>query len=237
MTVLSTVDHDSLALERIALQYQESPRFIAYIKALMAQPNEIEGVFWDVEEISDIALAEGVNLDVIGAIVGMPRIVKDVLFVSFFGFDDQLATLPYGDEGLINIGGRFRDEEEPHTGSSVLSDIEYRMLIRAKIVKNHSKGTVDDVTSALSFIFGGAPTVVDDIGGMSFGIAIGRGVTLTEIALLDQDILPRPAGVRIAWRGYYNAADGYLGFDGQPGAVGFQEEGATGPAGFLMEEF
>lgn len=237
MTALATIDHKAQAIERLALQYKESAKFVAYLRALMEQPNELEAVFSKVEEISDIDLAEGVNLDVIGDIVGVSRIVKNVISVAFFGFADTLGALTYGEEGSTSIGGRFRDEAEPYTGTSVLADPEYRMIILAKIVKNHSRGTVEDFTSALSFMFGGVPTVVDDPGGMAVGVAIGRPVTLTEIALLNQDILPRPAGVRVSWRGYYNAAEGYLGFDGQPGAVGFKEEGATGPAGFLMEEF
>jgi Protein of unknown function (DUF2612) len=230
-----TIDHEALGLSRVALQYQASARFRAFLLALLAQPADIEAALDGVAAVADIDLAEGVNLDAIGDIVGVSRVVPGVIQVGFFGFADTLAALPFGEEGNASTGGRFRDEDESETDTSVLADPEYRLLIRARIVRNHARGTNEDILAALSYVFGGVPCVVEDVGGMAIGIAIGRPVTLMEVALMNLDILPRPAGVRIAWRGYYDASS-YLGFEGQPGAQPFAEEGATtGPQ--LLEEF
>lgn len=234
----SVIDHEALGLSRIATQYQNAARFRAFLSALLAQANELEQVYQSLALITDIDQAEGVNLDVIGDIVGVPRIITEAIIKEFFGFSGALLAQNFGEEGNPAIGGRFRDEVEGITGSTVLADPEYRLLIRAKIVRNHARGTNDDVLNGLSYLFGGVPCQVEDLGGMAIGIAIGRPITNIELAILTTiDILPRPAGVRISWRGYYNSEAGYLGFDGQPGAVPFVEDGDAGPEGFLMEEF
>lgn len=236
MTVAAVIDHQAQALERVATQYSEAAKFLAYIRALMSQSAEIEALFGNVAEIADIDLAEGVNLDIIGEIVGVGRIIPNAIAVQFFGFDAQPGATPFGEEGTPGIGARFREDAESESATSVLSDIEYRMLIRAKIVKNHALGTCEDILAALSYLFGGVPSNVDDIGVMHIGVAIGAALTYRQKALINQlDILPRPAGVNITQRVSYDA-NNYFGFDGQPGAKVFGEEGLPG-GGLLAEEF
>lgn len=235
-----TINHGDLARSRIATQYTESTRFIAYIRALMTQSDEIESLLYRLAEISDIDSAEGVNLDVIGSIVGISRKIPNALLLQFFGFDGFPGADRFGEEGVMGIGSRFREERESTTATSFLADPEYRLLIRAKIVKNHSRGTIEDILNGLSYLFGinqNVRAVVVDNADMSISVALGRQLTFVEQAVVKGlDILPRPAGVRIQQYAYFNG-DGYLGFEGQPGAVPFAEEGYTGPIGQLMEEF
>ena len=222
--------------ELITSEHRDRPKFSAMVKAV-ADP--FGGVFDFCQSLYgyfDLDTAEGEQLDIIGLWVGQSRLIPGVLIVGYFGFEDQVAALTYGEEGNASIGGRFYNEGEPVSGSSILDDPEYRLILRAKIVRNHAKGTTADIIKALTFMFD-APAIVDDPGTMAIGVYIGRNLTLVERALLTQlDILPRPAGVRIETRGYFNGS-GYLGFEGQDGAVPFAEEGYTGPIGALMEEF
>jgi len=147
------IDHQSLGRSRIATQYTESQKFLAYIRALLDSSAELEAVLQKVAEQSDIDIAEGVNLDVIGEIVGVSRIIPDSIAVKFFGFEGQPGGDVFGEEGALGIGSRFRDELEPETATSVLADPEYRLLIRAKIVKNHAKGTNEDILQGLAYLF------------------------------------------------------------------------------------
>ena len=233
----TVLDHQSLGRSRIATQYTESQRFLAYVRALLDSSAELEAVLQKVAVQSDIDIAEGVNLDVIGEIVGVSRILPDSIAVRFFGFEGQPGCDVFGEEGALGIGSRFRDELEPETATSVLADPEYRLLIRAKIVKNHAKGTNEDILRGLAYLFNAPLTVVEDLGGMAIGVAIGRMLTFQEKALVTVlDILPRPAGVRINWRATFDSAN-YFGFDGQPGALSFGEEGQPTIGGLLAEEF
>ena len=233
----TVLDHQSLGRSRVATQYTESQKFLAYIRALLDSSADLESVLQKVAEQSDIDLAEGVNLDVIGEIVGVSRIIPESIAVRFFGFEGQPGGDVFGEEGVLGIGSRFRDELEPETATSVLADPEYRLLIRAKIVKNHAHGTNEDILQGLAYLFNAPRTVVEDLGGMAIGVAIGRQLTFQEKALVTVlDILPRPAGVRINWRATFDSAN-YFGFDGQPGALSFGEEGQPSIGGLLAEEF
>lgn len=233
----TVLDHQSLGRSRVATQYTESQKFLAYVRALLESSAELESVLQKVAEQSDIDIAEGVNLDVIGEIVGVSRIIPDSIAVRFFGFEGQPGGDVFGEEDVLGIGSRFRDELEPETATSVLADPEYRMLIRAKIVKNHAHGTNEDILQGLAYLFNAPRTVVEDLGGMAIGVAIGRQLTFQEKALVTVlDILPRPAGVRINWRATFDSAN-YFGFDGQPGALSFGEEGQPTIGGLLAEEF
>lgn len=234
------IDHHETGRSRVATQYTASEKFLAYIRALLDSSAELEAVLQRVAEQADIDLAEGVNLDVIGEIVGISRIIPSSVQFSFFGFQDTPAALGFGEEGEPGIGARFYDEGEPYLGTTVLNDPEYRLLIRAKIVKNHARGTNEDIISGLAYLFysgNDVPVVVEDVGGMAIQVAIGRQLTYLEKVLISSlDILPRPAGVRISQRVTYSASN-YFGFDGQNGALSFGEEGLPGVGGQFAEEF
>jgi hypothetical protein len=231
------IDHQATGRSLVATQYTQSPRFLAWLRALLEKCDSIEKLFQKIAIQSDIDEAEGVNLDVIGDIVGVNRIVPDAVALQFFGFEGQPAADTFGEEGRLTVGSRFREESETNTTSTVLYDPEYRLLIRAKIIKNHSIGTNDDILRCLDFLFDTEHNVVEDIGGMFIGIGIGRELTFTEKVIIKTlDILPRPSGVRIDWRSSFNA-ERYFGFEGQPGALPFGEEEMPEIGGYFSEEF
>lgn len=237
----TVLDHQSIGRSRVATQYTESLKFLAYIRALLASSAELEAVLQKVAEQTDIDIAEGVNLDVIGEIVGISRIIPASVQLAFFGFQDNAAALNFGEEGAQGVGGRFYDEGEPDLATSVLNDPEYRMLIRAKIVKNHAIGTNEDVIAGLAYLFGGGnmaiQVAVEDIGNMAIQVAVGRPLTYLEKVLISQlDILPRPGGVRISQRVTFETTN-YFGFDGQNNAMSFGEEGQPSIGGQFAEEF
>lgn len=109
-----TINHLETGLSRVALQYQESPKFLAWLRALLAYSEEIEALFQKMALQVDIDQAEGVNLDVIGVIVGRSRIINNAIPIGFFGFNGQPGVLSYGEEGVPGVGGRFRDESLAH---------------------------------------------------------------------------------------------------------------------------
>lgn len=220
----------------ITSEHNQRPKFMAMVEAVTGAWGGIAEFINTIPAEFDLDAAEGAQLDVIGLWVGQSRLIPNVLLVQYLNFEGQPAALTFGEEGNPAIGGRFYSEGDSLTGSTLLADPEYRTIIRARIVRNSAKGLTSDFIRALSFIFD-APAVIDDRGDMAVSVYIGRPLSLTELAIITGlDILPRPSGVRIATRGYYNG-DGYLGFDGQEGAATFSEEGYTGPIGQLMEEF
>jgi hypothetical protein len=220
----------------ITNEHNQRPKYTAMVSAVSSVFGDVFDLLESLPAEFDLDTAEGAQLDVLGLWVGQSRVIPNVLLVGFFGFDNNPAALPYGEEGDPAIGGRFYGEGEPTAGSTLLADPEYRTVIRGRIVRNNSRGLTSEIVQAIRFMFG-APALIDDRGTMTMDVFIGRPLTLVERAIITGlDILPRPSGVRIQTRGYYNAA-GYLGFEGQPGAITFAEEGTPGPLGLLMEEF
>lgn len=225
------------ARSQVATQYTTSYKFLNEIAKVMARCQDIEDTYLTIPNIADIDTTTGVNLDVIGDIVGVSRSIPNGVLIPFFGFEDTPGGQPFGEEGVIGIGGRLRDEDEAYAATSVLGDPEYRLLIKAKIVKNHAIGTNNDILEGLSYIAPGSINFIDDRGGMVIDIGIGHPTTYIErVFIRDLDLLPRPNGVRIRLVVSF-VSEGYFGFEGQVGAKGFGEEGIMDFGGLLAEEF
>lgn len=206
-TPIQTIDHVALGLSRVAVQFQASPNFLAYLTAILMSDNELESVFQQVAQQVDIDLAEGVNLDTIGVIVGISRV------------------LPGGAGNPLSAG------------QSVLSDAQYRMLLRAKIVKNHSRGLNEDIIKGLNYLFNTNYSAIDDNNDMTISIGVGTMLDIVQQTMLNLlDILARPAGVLIRYRAMFNG-HAYFGFEGQTNALGFGEEGQPTVGGTFAEEF
>jgi hypothetical protein len=100
--IIKITDHVEAAKKRLLHQYKDSPRILMLIEILLGrQVQDLEDAAWQFYGRLDIDSAIGVQLDRIGAIVGLSR----------SGWDDAL----------------------------------YRSLLKAKIGKNVSHGTIEDV--------------------------------------------------------------------------------------------
>ena len=74
MSVIKILDHNQQAKDRLLEQYKGSVTMQGFVDALVNQVQELEGVYCDLEDKRlNIDLAEGVQLDLIGDLVGQPR--------------------------------------------------------------------------------------------------------------------------------------------------------------------
>ena len=89
----SLLDIKAQGLGRLASQYSDRPNILAYIEALLDAYQELEDVFQFMALQTDIDVAEGVNLDIIGEIVGISRIIPDSIAIQFFGFEGQPGAI------------------------------------------------------------------------------------------------------------------------------------------------
>jgi len=231
------IDHNELGLSRLALQYSEAERLKAFISLLLGISNNIEEALQKLALMKDIDEAFGAHLDVIGDIVGVSRVIPNSVALKYFGFEDGGSGADiFGEEGMTGIGSRFYSEGDSTLTTTVLNDPEYRLLIRAKIVKNHSRGNGDSILAGLFYLFGPSPVGVTNFGDMHMGISIGRLLSFQEIAIIEElDILPCPAGVGITSKVMYPGVA--FGFEGLPGAMPFGEEGLPDVGGIFAEEF
>lgn len=218
--MIDKIDHKLLAISRLATQYRESTNLQNYILSLLIESNTLEQVFCDLLNERWIDTAEGVQLDTLGEIVGQSRIFVDAELFDYFGFFDNPVAQSFGDLDDAGLGGRLLAVDESTTGFRELSDDEYRTFIRARIVKNKTKSTPEDIIGQIKFVFN-APVVIFNDGNTRYEVSIGKKLSLNEKSILnDTDIIPKTAGVNASYIAEFDS-ENFFSFGGVPGGSGF----------------
>lgn len=108
---------------------------------------------WLSQNILNIDLAEKAHLDFIGNIVGQPRFLVGFNTEPYFGFKDSYQSETFGTVGLPFIGGYWNSRSYFDTATSrILNDDEYRRIIKARIIFNHSDCLANDLVEVVSLI-------------------------------------------------------------------------------------
>ena len=95
--------------------------------------------------------------------------------------------------------------------SSILDDDNYRILIKAKIIKNHWNGQISSLVEAWAILFPDGQILVTDNQDMSMDVLIvGNFSTLTTELITNGYIVPKPEGVKI---NYVSATLPSFGYD------------------------
>lgn len=214
------IDHKQLAISRLVTQFRESTNLISYIRTLLLEANTLEDVFHSILEERWIDTAIGVQLDILGAIVGQPREIIDAELFGYFGFAVNLESGPFGSVNDTSEGDRFRGVNEPTVGKRILSDSEYRLWIRARIITNKTSSTPEDIIGQIKFFIDTEQVLFFD-GDTEYTVAIGKILTNEEKStLLNSDIVPKTAGVRVNYNVQYDF-ENFFGFQNVPNSLGF----------------
>lgn len=204
-------------------QYKGKPRAVATAKLLASElARAWEGIA-QLPNALDVDTAHGVNLDLVGNHVGQSRRLSDLVERDYFGFHRQGG----GAFRAMGMGGsRFYRSGYPLRDSVEVDDEDYRFLIRCRIAKNYMVGSIPEMLDALDLIFDGQVDVSDGYD-MSISILVNESVVTSFLvyAIRQLDLLPRPAGVRVAL--YLVLTDRPFGFAGQPGTFGFDDGAFT----------
>lgn len=140
---------------------------------------------WNVET------AQGVGLDVWGAIVDIPRTIQLVPPNEFFGFETSVVASFYPFNNRPFYSGPTQGEQ------FTLSDDAYRVLIMTKALANISSFTAPSVNALLRYLFAGRGSCyVLDLGNMQMQYVFNFALQPWEASVLQQpQLMPRPAGV------------------------------------------
>lgn len=224
---MSTIDHLVLAESRLATEYRESLNLINYIRSLLLEANTLEQVFQDLVNTRTIDTATGTTLDIIGAIVGQPRSFVVLALFSFFGYRDLDGDFPVNTGGYSSLddpsaGSEYLSLEDDLTDVVQLDDESYRLFIRARIARNFTKATPEEVIQYAKFVIDAPIVALEEGEDAEYSLYIGRVLTDNERAIIvSTDFIPKPIGVNV------NYLDFELGnvfaFAGFPDAKGFGE--------------
>lgn len=223
---MSLADEYTLMLIK---QYWEKPKARAEIELQMGGWERIADLLRAFEVEFDLDHARGRQLDILGKIAGIPRVVPAVLTRVTFGFDVNPNSRGFADRfNELREGAPFARRFEPPYTSQQLTDNQYRRLIRAKVALNVTSAYMasDDRVSIQDVInqaFDGRAYVVDNQD-MSLTLYVSPSVSLDELRLIRQlNLLPKPQGVRYSF--VILAEPGVtFGFDNNPNSLGFADK-------------
>ena len=222
-------DYLQEARDRVTEAFKDKEVFDKYLQLLLVANIELQEVFKDLMQKRSLDTATGAQLDIIGRIVGQPRELIDTALLDYFAFDGYPTAAPYGDLDNPSEGGLYYSVGDPLAGNTLLNDDQYRLFIKAKIIKNTTNVTPNQYLEFLSFVFGTNLSNVLSESNAEFTVLIGKELTPFERVLVtysskgDEDyessFIPKPVGVKINY-GQFNP-DRYFGFQGAPNAKGY----------------
>lgn len=207
-----TQDHASIAWNHWLAQFPDGTRLEALVRALHRPFAGIQTSLLELLRDRWLDVAEGRQLDGIGDIVGLPRVIDDVVYVQFFGFISQPGIAGFG------IGRLRRAHESTIGGSTTLLDPEYRRLLYWKIAINNGHGTTPEIIAALKPILAVTKVVVQDVGNAKIAIWVNRLPGVSDPLMVNaRRWVPKAAGVGLTLTastdkpfGFVN--QGYYGF-------------------------
>lgn len=176
--------------DRIYAQYRDKPKAVDWYAIARKLGGSLEDAAEAVRKSYDIDAAVEEQLNVIGRIVVAPR-----SFVGSIPMNPGLFDLADGDE--------FGDDEAMFSSLTIdqdgqLSDDLYRLVIKAKIIKNNGDATIENILDGMNFLLPHAEVLrVSDGEDMSFSIEFyGQITNLERFALLNAGLVPKPQTVR-----------------------------------------
>lgn len=191
--------------DRLTITFEDKPVFDKYLKLFSSSFDSSQLAIKQLMQQRSIDSAVGKQLDIIGDIVGQPRDIVDSEFVKWFGYFNNPGASEYGDLSNSAKGGRYWDGEADLLSSVSLDDEQYRVFIKAKIIKNTTRATAEDVIEYLKFVFNAQYVQISDFtpGEAFVDITTAGNFTNFEKALLtmfstdkfDKWFFPKPLGV------------------------------------------
>lgn len=227
---------DILGVEnRLLDQYRDSDDLRSLLTALIDGPRaSVQDALIALRSRLDIDAMTGVQLDGIGSIIGRPRpFVLDfaeagtafeftqtdgVAWIMGAGvWDDSLLwddSATWRDDSLSVPEKGFSSLQAPDSGgrfaslgtNTPMSDADYRVLLKATILRNTTAATVPDLEAYGEALIGAPVRVVNSLYEITIEIAGRLSPVLRGVV---QDSMQAAAGIRIAAFTYGVAADAF----------------------------
>ncbi|ATI16073.1 hypothetical protein Y35_GM000100 [Pseudomonas phage YS35] len=193
-------DYLEVARERVTEQFKEKPIFDRFLQVLLSGKFDIQNALEDLQTLRSLDTATGKQLDIIGDIVGRPRglVYQDIF--NYFGFAGTERAGSFGSLSDPTVGAPWYSVGAPTGNAREPSDEEYRMILKAKIIKNRTNSTPEQVIEAYKFVFGVPEVFLEEYAPAAVRVGIGKILTNVERSLLFDlggagALLPKTIGV------------------------------------------
>lgn len=198
-------DFYSEAKERSTDVFRDKTVFQKYLSLMLSEHESLQEALRYLKEDFNVHRAKGKDLDIIGELVGQKRTLFDSNLLDYFVFEGVISGEGFGDVNDPDVGGLFYDLRQPEQGSVTLNDEQYRLFIKAKMLKNNLNPTPPNLITFLNFVFGDKSYRIEDGGGVCTVFFKGRWPSFernlltyytTEDGYIDY-FVPRPIGVEL----------------------------------------
>lgn len=141
----------------IAGAHRNKEKFTEWIYTLTEPLSQAREKLIAMQSIFSVDSAVGVQLDAVGARVGVSRILPTKLVGVYFALDDV--------DGVGLDLGLWKGRFDPDDGLISLDDPTYRAVIKSKILMNHWDGTNESLPDFINGVLGyfGVPGKVVDL--------------------------------------------------------------------------
>ncbi len=224
-----------VARDRVTWAFENKPVFDKYLQLILIEQQEVQQVLRQLMQDRSIDTAIGKQLDIIGDIVGQPRELVEADFIPYFGYEGAFEAQSYGDINNQSVGGYYYDITQNLAGNVLLNDDQYRLFIKAKILKNITRATPEETIRFIKFVFGAERVQVTvDRGAEQALILVSEDLNQFEVALLKyfserpykSYFVPKSLGVGLQFGGIPTGNFfSYVGVVGGLGYGGIGEEG------------
>lgn len=230
VNIFNIEDYLGVARSRVTEQFktEDHPIFDSYLQLLLSGKIELQEVFRQLMQERSIDTAMGTQLDIIGNIVGQPRELIDTALLTYFAYLGYPNAESYGDLDDSAAGGFYRGLNDPLAGNTLLNDEQYRLFIKAKIIKNSTNATPDQLLEFIKFVFDSPKNQIVEEGDAAYTLLVGKELSTFEKVLLNyvsyssgypSRFVPKPIGVRVNY-GTYVVGESFA-FQGVAGAKGY----------------
>lgn len=185
-------------IDRVLTQYRESPNLLFTARTYLRKVEEVIQSVCALPDFFNIETAVGDQLTLIGKRLGFPRCHCYCAVQPVFGFEcnDNTLDFEFPVVGFCEIG-TWKDCGDVGVAEICITDDDvYRAFLKARRYQFRSFYSIDDLTTALRFIWG--PTAwVMDAGKGRVVMTPGRDLTADEVALLQivARVLPIAPGI------------------------------------------
>lgn len=224
------------ARTRVTQQFVNKPVFDRYLQLLLSGYEDLQTAIQQTQQLRSVDSATGVQLDIIGDIVGRPRGLVFADIFEYFGFEGAPQAGTFGSLTDPTVGAIWYYPGAPAGMGRVPTDDEYRLIIKAKILKNRTYSTPEDIIQAYKFLFGASGVVVEELGGLVVRIGIGKILSNVERGLLFdlsgvESLLPKTIGVSYEYTEFQFGR--VFATEGFPGSMGTGDLFDPDVGGFL----
>lgn len=186
------VDTNHDPLRRVYTQYRNKPSFVTWIQVCTTLGTDLYQTALQLRKSYDVDTVSTELLNIIGRVVVMPR-----------GYLSPVDLTPPMVAAAENEPWEVGEDSQQLSALSSdqdtsMSDDFYRLGIKAKIVKNNTDVTIENLLSGVSFLLPDADVkrVVDNED-MTFSIEYAGTITDLELYVFsNSSVIPTPQGVK-----------------------------------------